>query len=151
MGIQLCIDICERHKSNSYVSLKKFKDQLQNLDEPDGIKLYESFKCTKEKLDSILCEFSQQVKEQVLIPSSDPKIQKIESKQNQHLKMLSNDLRELEALGKTMSDAFTQQGELLDSLSAKNDENMEKTKMVNRRADRMIRKRQFITGNPVLH
>ena len=63
------------------------------------------------------------------------------AQQDEHLEFMSQNLGELSDIAHSLHESFANQSKLVDSLDEKTDEILDKTKMVTRRADRLIQKK----------
>ena len=63
------------------------------------------------------------------------------AEQDEHLEFISQNLGELTNIAHSLHESFAVQGEIVESLDEKSDEILDKSKMVTRRADRLIQKK----------
>lgn len=69
-------------------------------------------------------------------------------KQNQHLETISQSLGELGSIAHSLNSAIHEQSSTIDSLDTKSDNNLEKSKQVTRRADRLVQKKSWTPAKP---
>lgn len=152
---QMCIDICERHKHNTHLCLQRFQtyynDSIKGSseNENDYRMLLDSFSNTKMHLDSIVHEYKTQPSEQKEEKPNN-KYKEIEDEQMNHIETISKDLQEITSLGKNINTMVVQQNEVISHVMDVNECNIEKTKLVNRRAERIMRRSQLRSCDPVL-
>ena len=151
----MCIDICERHKHNTHLCLQRFQtyynDSIKGSseNENDYRMLLDSFSNTKMHLDSIVHEYKTQPSEQKEEKPNN-KYKEIEDEQMNHIETISKDLQEITSLGKNINTMVVQQNEVISHVMDVNECNIEKTKLVNRRAERIMRRSQLRSCDPVL-
>ena len=72
------------------------------------------------------------------------------SQQDEHLDALSQNLTELQGIGEALNTTFQHQSGLLDSIHDKTDDLTDKTKVVRRKADRIVHRSKWIKNRPEL-
>jgi ElaB/YqjD/DUF883 family membrane-anchored ribosome-binding protein len=72
----------------------------------------------------------------------------VRQRQDQHLDTISQSLGELGSIAQNLKQSFQQQNETIDKLDTKSDNILEKSKMVTRRADRIIQKKSWTPVKP---
>jgi len=74
-----------------------------------------------------------------------------QQEQDQHLAIMAQSLGELGSIAQNLQQSMNQQGETIDSLDSMTDNITEKTRMVTRRADRLVQKRSWTPVKPTFH
>lgn len=149
---QMCIQVCDDmytkaaqqvSKLNSNgddVSLALVKRFLTDLS-----KLRGRLKACKRNVQSTPAVRSEStastpVKEAAIPPKPETK-DPVFAEQDEHLEFMSQNLGELTNIAHSLHESFATQGRIVDSIDEKSDEILDKSKMVTRRADRLIQKK----------
>ena len=176
--LKICIDICERHKSNTQLCLKRFityvNDSMKEKNE--YCLLVDSFVNTKMHLDNMLDQYKIQAsssspnynlenaKKELMNTTkstsatittakhnNNNEYNEIEKEQINHINTISNDLKEITSLSKNINTMILQQSEVINNVIDNNECNIEKTKLINRRVERITRRSQMKSYDPVLY
>ncbi|CAB9524885.1 expressed unknown protein [Seminavis robusta] len=88
------------------------------------------------------------VTKELVVATDDPQAQKLLDLQNQHLAGISQHLDELGNLALNLGEATEKQAAMVEILDTKSDTILDKSRMVTRRADRMIQQKAWTPAKP---
>jgi hypothetical protein len=141
---QMCVQVCDDmytkaaqevsklHSNGDETSLALVKRFLTDLSKLRG-RLKADKRNAKSKSGAL-------AKEAALSPNVVEK-NSVVAEQDEHLEFISQNLGELTNIAHSLHESFATQGRIVDSLDEKADEILDKSKMVTRRADRLIQKK----------